>query len=68
MVLKMVETLVPAAVTAAIATSAISATSKAYSSRSWPSSLFTKDFTEFTSFMTSPFGCCGTARSAVRLR
>ena len=29
----------PAAVTAAIATSAISATSNAYSSRSWPSSL-----------------------------
>src|SRR5438067_1586084 len=50
---KIVDTLVPAAVTAAIATSAINATSNAYSSRSWPSSLRTNDFTAFTSCMAS---------------
>src|SRR5450759_1202490 len=54
---KIVFTLPPAAVTAATATSAMSATSNAYSSRSWPSSLRANDFTKFTSCMTSPFGC-----------
>src|SRR5258706_3840146 len=47
-------TLPPAAATAAMATSAMSATSNAYSSRSWPSSLRANDFTKFTSCITSP--------------
>src|SRR5688500_15778004 len=45
MLWKIVDTLPPAASTATMATRAISATSNAYSSRSWPSSLRANDLT-----------------------
>src|SRR5678815_2448075 len=51
---KMLLTCLPASVRAATATSEISATSSAYSMRSWPSSSRTNILMLFTSFMSSP--------------